>query len=99
LARPKPLKAEEVLRLVSAALARGRVYPSKHFRQRMRERNFNIQDALHVLENAKDARPKWNSEAATWNYDLSGKDIEGEELTIRIAITEDDDGVVLVTGF
>ena len=97
--RPKPLKAEDVLKIVSVALARGRVYPSQHFRQRMRERSFDINDAVRVLENATEARPKWNTKSATWNYDLYGKDIEGEALTIRIAITEDVNGVILVTGF
>ena len=58
MARPKPLKAEDVLKIVSAALARGRVYPSNHFRQRMRERNFDINDSIQVLENAGEARPK-----------------------------------------
>ena len=99
MARPKPLKAEDVLKIVSVALARGKVYPSQHFRQRMKERSFDIQDALRVLENATNARPKWNTKSSTWNYDLSGTDIDGEDLTIRIAITEDDNGVVLVTGF
>ena len=99
MARPKPLKAEDVLKIVSAALARGRVYPSNHIRQRMREHNFDINDAIQVLENARDARPKWNMKSTTWNYDLDGKDIEGEKLTIRIAMTEDMNGVILVTGF
>lgn len=99
MARPKPLKAEGVLKIVSVALARGRVYPSNHFRQRMRGRNFDINDSIRVLENAGEAKPKWNTKSATWNYDLYGKDIEGEKLTIRIAITEDMNGIVLVTGF
>ena len=99
MAKPKPLKAEDVLKIVFVALARGRVYPSNHFRQRMRERNFDIHDTIQVLENAKEARPKWNAKSAAWNYDLDGKDIEGEKLTIRIAITEDINGVILVTGF
>lgn len=99
MARPKPLKAEDVLKIVSVALARGRVYPSNHIRQRMKERNFDINDAIQVLENTKEARPKWNTKSASWNYDLYGKDVEGEKLTIRIAITEDIKGVILVTGF
>lgn len=99
MARPKPLRADDVLKSVSEALARGRVYPSNHFRQRMRERNFDINDAIRVLENAKEARPKWNAKSGAWNYDLSGRDIQGEKLTIRIAITEDVRGIVLVTGF
>ncbi|TAJ93124.1 DUF4258 domain-containing protein [bacterium] len=73
--------------------------PSNHFRQRMQERNFDMIDAIAVLENATQVRPAWNRKARCWNYDIRGEDIEGEDLTIRIAPTEDVTGIVLVTGF
>jgi len=65
----------------------------------MKERNFDINDAIRVLENATWVRPKWNVKATAWNYDLPGMDVEGEELTIRIAIALDGKGLILVTGF
>ncbi len=76
----------------------GAVFPSKLFRERMPERNFDLQDALKVLKEASEAKPKWNTKSKTWNYDLHGQDINGVELKIRIAI-EDASRVILVTGF
>lgn len=97
--RPAPLKSRDVLDIISSALgSAGAVLPSKHFRERMPERNFDLQDALKVLKEASEAKPKWNTNSKTWNYDLHGKDINGEELTIRIAI-EDGGHVIFVTGF
>ena len=90
---------EDIVKIVSIALGQGRVFPSKHFRQRMGERNFDINDAIRVLEETKEVRPKWNTSTKTWNYDIPGMDIEGEKLTIRIAIAEDEREIVLVTGF
>lgn len=65
----------------------------------MKERNFDINDAIQVLENATEVKPRWNVKATTWNYDLPGMDVEAEELTIRVAITPDGKGLILVTGF
>ena len=97
--RPKPIKGEDLLKIISVALNRGRVIPSSHFRQRMRERNFDMADAITVLDGAKQVRQVWNGKARCWNYDIQGKDIEGEDFTIRIAPGEDVTGIVLVTGF
>lgn len=56
-------------------------------------------DAIKVLEGAQRVTPTWNDKAQTWNYDIPGRDIEGQDLTIRIAPTDDGAGTVLVTGF
>jgi hypothetical protein len=98
-ARPKPLSDEDISRIIRNALDRGAVLPSNHFRQRMRQRNFNMQDAIAVLENRSGVKAVWNDTADTWNYDARGHDLDGNELTIRIAPTDDDSGIVLVTGF
>ena len=58
-----------------------------------------MNDALKVLAEATKVKPVWNENSKTWNYDLPGRDIEGEGLTIRVAITEDRKGLILVTGF
>jgi hypothetical protein len=65
----------------------------------MRERNFDMQDTLAVLEERKRIKAVWNDIADTWNYDVGGHDLDGNELTIRIVPTDDDTGIVLVTGF
>jgi len=97
--RPKPLSDEVICKIISNALDRGPVLPSNHFRQRMRQRNFNMQDTIAVLEKRSGIKAVWNDTTDTWNYDVRGHDLDGNELTIRIAPTDDDTGIVLVTGF
>ncbi len=99
LAKQASLKSRDVLNTVSRALGSGgAVIPSKHFRQRGQGRNLDIQDALKVLGAATQVRAVWNNLNETWNYDLPGKAIDGEELTIRIAVI-DERRIILVTGF
>jgi len=99
LAKQASLKSRDVLNTISRALgSTGAVIPSKHFRQRGQERNFDIQDALKVLGAAKQVKAVWNDQIETWNYDLPGKAIDGEDLTIRIAVI-DENRIILVTGF
>ncbi|MGH7826703.1 MAG: hypothetical protein ACREQ7_16210 [Candidatus Binatia bacterium] len=58
-----------------------------------------MNDVIAVLENYDRIKPVWNDNAACWNYDARGSDVEGAELTIRITPTDDENGIVLVTGF
>lgn len=98
-ARPKPLKDEDSSRVIATALERGNVLPSGHFRRRMRERNFDMTDAITVLEARKQIKAVWNDKAVAWNYDVPGIDLDGNELTIRIALADERNGIILVTGF
>jgi hypothetical protein len=98
-ARPKPLNEEDVSKIIDREIQEGRLLPSNHFRVRMRERNFDMQDAVAVLEERRKIKAVWNDNANSWNYDVGGQDLDGCDLTIRIAPTDDDSGIVLVTGF
>jgi len=64
----------------------------------MPKRNFDMNDVIHVLDKAATVKPSWNTKTETWNYDIRGQDIDGNDLTIRIVPT-DDHSIVLVTGF
>jgi hypothetical protein len=61
--------------------------------------HFDMTDAVAVLEAARRIKPVWNTNTGTWNYDVPGKDLDGNELTIRIVPADDHAGIVLVTGF
>jgi hypothetical protein len=63
----------------------------------MPKRNFDMNDVIKVLDKPEAIKPSWNTKAKTWNYDIKGEDIEGEPLTVRVAVEEDE--LVLVTGF
>jgi hypothetical protein len=96
--RPQPISPNGVIAALHRILEEGRVIPTGHIRQRMRQRHFDIQDVLHVLEHGSIIRPpEWNETYREWNYDIEGTDIEGEALTIRVAIAEDT--LTLITGF
>lgn len=97
--RSKPIKDEDISKIVAVALRRGVMIPSRHIRERMTERNFDMNDAVAVLEKPDRIKPKWNDKAGCWNYDFRGRDVDGGELTIRVAPTDDDTGIILVTGF
>ena len=52
-----------------------------------------------MLEERRRIKAVWNDIAHTWNYDVRGHDLDGNELTIRIVPTDDDTGIVSMTGF
>jgi hypothetical protein len=60
----------------------------------MRERNFDMQDTVGVLEERRRIKAVWNDIGHRWNYDVRGHDLDGNELTIRIVPTDDDTGIV-----
>jgi len=98
-AKPKSLDKDQVLKAIRDALGpQGRIFPSRHItRDSMPKRNFDMTDVLNVLSKATTVKPMWNTKTETWNYDIPGRDLDGNELTIRMVPTED--GIVLVTGF
>ncbi len=99
--RPVPSSVAEM-----AALVRGvqegscSLIPTPHFKKRGRERDFSIQDALEVFRTGMvSPTPEWNENTNSWNHDIIGTDLEGDELTVRVAPTANKSGLVLVTAF
>lgn len=95
-----PLSPQQVARAIQIALGpRGSIFPSRHFRERSQGRNFTMQDAVVALEGGRvAARAKWNKNTGTWNYDVHGTDVDGEPLTVRMAV-EPPRSIILVTAF
>lgn len=90
----------KVLAAIETALGfKGYVSTSRHIRDSMSQRNFDMNDVIGVLSKATTVKPVWNTKTDAWNYDVSGKDLNGKALTIRILPTEDLTGIILVTGF
>lgn len=97
--RPRPLNPEEVAEVIREALGpAGRIFPTSHFRKRSVERNFTMQDTEVLLERGAVTSAQWNELRRTWNYDIFGTDIEGEPLTVQIAV-EGPSSIILVTPF
>lgn len=95
-----PLSPQQVAEAIREALEPGgRILPSRHFRERGQERDVTTQDAFAVLEGGTVApTPRWNQRTGTWNYDVHGTDVDGEPLTVRIAV-EGLRSIILVTAF
>jgi Domain of unknown function (DUF4258) len=94
----QPLSPTDVIAAIQRIVEEGDVIPSIHIKQRMRARNFSMEDVFQVLETGRLWKPpQWNATYKNWEYDIEGRDIEGDPLTIRVAI--DDDELTLITGF
>ena len=48
--KPPPLSNRAALQIARSLLDSGRIRISSHLRQRMKERHFDIQDVLHIIE-------------------------------------------------
>lgn len=95
-----PHPPEKVRELVHLFLEEGSLLLPGHFRERMQQRCFDLQDVVHVLLRSGDYRskaPEWNPEFAQYRYTVVGDDLAGDPLTLVLAF--DESRMVLVTGF
>jgi hypothetical protein len=83
--------AAEALRDIRGYAAAGRYAVSAHARKRMRERSVREGDLRNALVNAGAC-----VEQADGTWKVSGEDLDGDELTVVVAI---EDGLVVVTLF
>jgi len=78
----------------------GNVTPTPHLRKKMREKNFNMQDVINVIENGEiPKQPEWNEEFSQFRYVVKGKDVEGVELNLVITISIKEEMLTIITGF
>ena len=66
----------------------------------MAKRNFGIQDVINAIESGIiNEEPKWNEDFKEYHYRIEGKDVEGDKLTVIVAISVKDESLILITGF
>ena len=66
----------------------------------MNERNVSLQDVIYLIENGKvTQKVEWNNDYQEYNYYINGTDIEGSELTVKLAISNKDEELSLLTVF
>ena len=69
---------------------------TSHVRGRMRERHFTVDDVLRVLRHGRiGLAPKWDEKTAEWKYTIGYRDLDGDPLTLVIAIA---DQITVITG-
>ncbi len=89
----------EALKLIKVIVATGSIIPTSHLRQRMREKNFDMQDVLCAIKNGnihREAEP--HPQSGRWIYSIEGKTIDGQKLRVEIDIGDDKDQAVILTG-
>ncbi|HBR56507.1 MAG TPA: hypothetical protein DEA22_03410 [Blastocatellia bacterium] len=91
----------DALRLIRRILNEGGYFrPTRHCRQRMRQRNVDDQDLSHLFDiGTIEKEPEWDDEHQTYKYRVEGHDLEGDELIAVTVITEQDFRLVVVTVF
>ncbi len=89
----------EALKLIKVIVATGSIIPTSHLRQRMREKNFDMQDVLCAIKNGnihREAEP--HPQSGRWIYSIEGKTIDGQKLRVEIDIGDDKEQAVILTG-
>jgi Domain of unknown function (DUF4258) len=67
-----------------------------HARQKMQERGISLDDLVSVLTRGTlGSKPEWNTRAGTWQYQVAGRDCDGDPLTVHVAI---EDAIIVITS-
>ena len=70
-------------------LTRSCINISEHCKQRMSERDVTIHDILHVIMWGSVKTIEKDSKYGNWKCTVQGEDIEGDKLTVILAIYQD----------
>jgi hypothetical protein len=85
-----PYTEEEVLEILKYELYQGLSWYSEHFRRRMVDRNFSHSDLDFLIQTGELIwPPEFNPETGDWKFKISGKDLEGADAVVVVAISPD----------
>jgi len=54
----------------------GTIIPSRHAKERMKERGYSIRDVMHIISNGNLVEAVFNKELENWKYTFRGEDLE-----------------------
>lgn len=95
----KKLSRNEALRLTKKLIKSNQVVLTQHCRDMMKERHFNIQDALHAINNGTiRSEPEPHIKTGRWVYSISGMTLDKTALEIVVDIYEEEGRIVIITG-
>ncbi|MDH5298623.1 MAG: DUF4258 domain-containing protein [Desulfobulbaceae bacterium] len=77
---------EKALALIRRAAADRSLIYGRHVKERMRERNFTMQDILFILQHGGLVGKEYKADYGNWVYSIRGVDLEGEEGRVVTAI-------------
>ncbi len=99
--REPALSGEELKTAVSRIVLYGTFRESKHSAQDRSYRNVSQEDIIAMLEGPwkQSGKPEWSDEHRNWKYRVEGKDIEGDELELVIAVNIEMNRIEIITKF
>lgn len=99
--RPAALSEDELRVRVQRIVLYGTVQESWHSKHDRSYRNISLDDIQHMLRNdwKLAGKPKWNAEHGNWTYKVVGEDLEDDELTLVIAVRENEVEILVITKY
>jgi hypothetical protein len=97
--RGRNLTASQVKQYVSSVLkGEGFLTYSGHAKERMRRREFTTQDVQYVLETGNYSQGYWEAQEQNHEFNVTGFDLNGEELELSLALYTGGPSLKVVTG-
>ena len=97
--RSAALAPTEAFEAIQRLLELGAISFARHAREQALKRNFNTRDVEHVLRTGHVGRPSWDEQFRNWKYPVSGTDLDGEDLTVIVALDPVYARITIITGF
>jgi len=95
------LDEEGLRRAVQRIVYYGEIKESFHSTSERAERNISQDDILAMLEGrwTLAAKPDWDKAHKNWEYRLTGADLEGDELVLKITVNEEMQRITIITKY
>jgi hypothetical protein len=99
--RPSSLAEPELRVTISRIVHYGTVWQTRHAGHDRSYRNVSDDDIQHMLVGpwVLERMPEWSDEHRNWKYRLRGADIEGDELTLIVAVNTEEEKLSVITKF
>ena len=99
--RPPPLSPADASKAIRRLLESGTdpLSFARHARERGRVRRFNRRDIEHVLTNGTVGDASWDDRFRSWTHRVLGADLDGDDLTVVIALDPAWARITIITGF
>ena len=99
--RVDALDEDRLRGIVQRIVYYGEIKEAFHSAHERAYRNISQDDILAMLEGAWKlaAKPDWDESHRNWEYKLTGIDLEGDELVLKIAVNEELKRITVITKF
>ena len=95
------LSLEDLRQQIDRIVMYGKIRETKHSAQDRAYRDVSQDDIVAMLEGewVLSADPDWDAEHRNWEYKLSGTDIEGDPLTLKVDVNVEMQRITIITKY